>query len=73
MNTLDVCSTRVALAAGMVSAQANCRLDESVLRMQEHARRVCQSLDEVALAVVERRVRFGTPSLPGPDFGGRAA
>jgi hypothetical protein len=59
MATLDVCSFQVALAAGMVSAQANCRLEESVLRMQEHALRVQQTLDEIALAVVERRVRFG--------------
>jgi len=73
MNTLDVCTTRVALAAGMVSAQADCRLDESVRRMQQHARRLHQTLDETALAVVERRVRFETPATPGPDFGGHAA
>ena len=73
MTTLDVCSTRVALAAGMVSAQADCRLEESVVRMQQHARRVHQTLEETALAIVERRVRFGTPCPPGPDFGGRAA
>ena len=73
MNTLDVCSTRVVLAAGMVSAQANCRLDESVVRMQLHARRLHQTLDEIALAVVEHRVRFGSPAPPGPDSGGHAA
>jgi hypothetical protein len=45
--TLDVRSTCVPLAAGMVSAQANC------------------SLDEIALAVVERRLRF-RDSQPTP-------
>ena len=58
MATLDVRSTRLALAAGMVSAQANCGFDESLLRMQEHARRVHQTLDEIARAVVESRVTF---------------
>ena len=73
MTTLDVCSTRVALAAGMVSAQADCRLEESVVRMQQHARVVHRTLEEIALAVVERRVRFGTHGTFGPEFGGRAA
>ena len=59
MAMTDVRSNRVALAAGMVSAQAECTIDEALLRMQERASRRYQTLEEVAVDVVARRVRFG--------------
>ena len=59
MATMDVRSNRVALAAGMVSAQADCTIDEALLRMQEHASRRNQTLEEVAIQIVARVVCFG--------------
>jgi hypothetical protein len=57
-------SALVVWSAGMVAAQAVCDLDEAILRMQEHGVRTGRTLEEVATAVVERRIRFGpkTPS-----------
>ena len=48
----------VALASGMVSAQAACSLDEAFMLMRERAQVAGQSLYDIANAVVERRIRF---------------
>jgi len=51
-------TTLVAWSAGMVAAQANCTLDEAILRMQEHGVHTGRRLEEIAAAVVDRRIRF---------------
>jgi AmiR/NasT family two-component response regulator len=50
--------TRVAQAAGMVSVQAECTVDEAYELLRKHARASLQSLADVAADVVERRTRF---------------
>ncbi|MGO9874311.1 MAG: ANTAR domain-containing protein [Acidimicrobiia bacterium] len=45
-------------ASGMVSVQAGCTVDEALTKLQERARSTGQTIDEVAVAVVERRTRF---------------
>jgi hypothetical protein len=56
-------SALVAWSAEMVAAQAGCDLDEAILRMQEHGVRTRRTLEEVAAAVLERRIRFD-PKAP---------
>jgi AmiR/NasT family two-component response regulator len=60
-------NTTVAFAAGMVAAHAQCGLREAVALMRDQATQTGQSLDEIAAAVIERRVRFigddGPPRL----------
>ena len=54
---------RVAQAAGMVSVQADCSTDEAFVMMQRRALEDGWTLDAVAAAVVDRRIRFA----PGTD------
>jgi hypothetical protein len=58
MASIDLRNTRIALAAGMVAAQTDCTLDQAVIRMQAHARAMNETLEAVALAVAESRLRF---------------
>jgi AmiR/NasT family two-component response regulator len=48
----------VAQASGMVSVQANCSLDDAFVRIQERAQSTGKTAEEIAKAVVERRMRF---------------
>jgi ANTAR domain len=50
---------RVAQASGMVSAQAECSPDTALRLMKEHAEATDISLTDIAVAVLERRTRFG--------------
>jgi AmiR/NasT family two-component response regulator len=52
-------NTIVAWAAGTVVAQVNCTLDEAVALMEQRAVETQRSLDEIAVDVVERRIRSG--------------
>jgi len=45
-------------ASGMVSIQAGCTVEEALTKLQARARSTGQTVDEVAVAVVERRTRF---------------
>jgi AmiR/NasT family two-component response regulator len=58
MAKTDSRSNRIGRAVGIVSAQTNCTVDEALLYMQERARRASRTLEEIAIAVVDRRVRF---------------
>jgi len=42
----------------MVSVQANCTFDEAIELMQQHANTNQRTLDEIASAVLDRRIRF---------------
>jgi len=59
MPTWEDLSYCVAKAAGMVSVQADCTVDEALVLMQEHAQVRHQTLSEVAEDVLARRTRFG--------------
>ena len=59
MPTWERRSRTVLQAAGMVSVQADCSLDEAVVLMDERAQVIGQSREAIATAVVERLVRFG--------------
>ena len=55
-------SDRVYQAQGMVGLQAGCTVDEALAKMTEEAKASNMSLEAIATAVVERRMRFGPPS-----------
>jgi hypothetical protein len=46
-------------AAGMISVQADCTLAEAIVLLQNRALVSGQSVHEIALETVERRIRFG--------------
>jgi hypothetical protein len=58
MAKTDSRSYRIGQAVGIISAQTNCTVDEALLCMQEHAGRASQTLEELAIAVLDRRVRL---------------
>ena len=62
LTTLDIRTHRVAVASGMVSVQASCSCDQALVLMSDYAEVMKQTLDEVALDVVERRIEFGEGS-----------
>jgi AmiR/NasT family two-component response regulator len=55
-------SDRVAQASGMVSVQAECSLDEAFAMIEERARTIDLTAEEVADSVVDRRFRFSIRS-----------
>ena len=59
MPTPDEYGAKVHQASGMVSVQADCALEAALDLMVERAQVSGQSLDDVADAVLERRIRFG--------------
>ena len=55
---LAAADRRIAQASGMVSVQAECTVEEALVRIEECAQSMSQSVRQVADAVVERRLRF---------------
>jgi hypothetical protein len=53
-------NTIVAWAAGTVVAQVNCTLDQAFALMEQRATETSRTLDNIAVDVVERRIRFDT-------------
>lgn len=53
-------SDRVFQAQGMVSVQAGCTVDEALAQMTDRARESGVSLDAIASAIIERRIRFSS-------------
>lgn len=51
-------SAKVIQAAGMVSVQASCTVEEAIVLMEQRAHESHQTRAQVAEAVVARRVRF---------------
>jgi hypothetical protein len=51
-------SAKVIQAAGMVSVQAKCTVDEAVALMEERARATKQTRRQIADAVIARTLRF---------------
>jgi hypothetical protein len=51
-------SAKVMQAAGMVSVQANCTVDEAMTLMEERARATNQTRRQIAEAVIARTIRF---------------
>ena len=51
-------SDHVFQAQGMVSVQADCTVDEALTKMHERAQESEMSLEAVAAAIIERRIRF---------------
>jgi hypothetical protein len=52
-------TTIVYQACGMVSEQARCTIDEALGKMKERATVVGQTTEQIATAVVLRKIRFG--------------
>ena len=52
-------SDSVNAASGMVSVQASCTCAEAIVLMNERAADTDHSLEEIALAVLDRTTRFG--------------
>jgi len=53
-------SDRVFQAQGMVALQASCSVEEALAKMAAEATASHMTLEAIATAVVERRMRFGT-------------
>jgi AmiR/NasT family two-component response regulator len=51
--------TDIAHASGMVCAQADCSPDEALTLMEARAAATGRSLEDIADAVIERRIRLG--------------
>jgi hypothetical protein len=51
-------TSRVPEAQGMVTAQVDCTVDEALVLLNERAKATGLRLEEVAIAVVERRTQF---------------
>ena len=51
-------SDRVFQAQGMVSVQADCTVDEALAKMTDRAQESETSLEAIATAIIERRIRF---------------
>ena len=52
-------SNRVSQASGMVAVQADCTCDQAVVLMTERATVTHKTVDEIALGVLGREIRFG--------------
>jgi hypothetical protein len=63
---------RVIQAAGMVSVQADCSGEEAVALLQRRAEVFDREVEDLAEAVVDRRVRFGLYSQPTKTDGSDA-
>jgi hypothetical protein len=48
----------IAQAMGMISVQVHCSVDDALLLMQARAQSSGWDLEQVAIVVVERRIRF---------------
>ena len=46
-------------AAGMVSIQSDCELEQAYVLMSDRAAVAHRTLDDIALAVIDRSIRFG--------------
>ncbi len=57
-------SDRVYQAQGMVALQADCTVDQVLTKMTAEAKASDMTLEAIATAVVERRMRFGPPTAP---------
>jgi hypothetical protein len=62
LTTLDVHTHRVAVASGVVSVQAGCSCDDAMTLMFDYGEVMRQTLEEVALEVIEHRIHFGEGS-----------
>ena len=51
-------SDRVTQASGMVSAQASCTCAEAIVMMNARAVETHHTLDEIAVSVLDRTMRF---------------
>jgi hypothetical protein len=51
-------STAVALASGMISVQANCRVEEALVLLNQRALDECQTPEAIAKAVIAGALRF---------------
>jgi AmiR/NasT family two-component response regulator len=54
----DHLSVQVHQATGMVAAQAGCSVGEALVRLQRRAKTMGQTLDELALDVLDGHIRF---------------
>ena len=59
MATKEFHHPRVNQAAGMISVQASCSPDDALRILRERALVTGESVDDLAAATVERRIRFG--------------
>ena len=59
MATKEFHPPRVNQAAGMISVQAGCSTDDALRILAARALVTGETLDDLAAATVERRIRFG--------------
>jgi hypothetical protein len=60
MPTQEQRSPRVAQASRMVAVQAGCTVAEAVVLMETRAVSTHTTLEQIAIAVVDREIRFGS-------------
>ena len=60
-------SLAVYQAQGMVTVQAECTFPEALVKMAARAEAAGQTLEEIAHAVVERRIRFNGSAAQDRD------
>ena len=53
------CSVEIHQAAGMVSIQADCELEQAYVLMSDRAAVARVSIEEIAMAVLDKSIRFG--------------
>ena len=58
MTASELPASCVATASDIVSVQAGCTVDEALVKMDQRARMISQTLEEVAEQVVHGRTRF---------------
>jgi AmiR/NasT family two-component response regulator len=54
----EIPASYLATASSIVSAQAECTVDEALEKMRQHAQMIGQSIEAVAETVVHGRTRF---------------
>lgn len=55
----DNLSYRIHQATGMVAAQVDCDIDEALARLRIRGRATGQTLEQIALDVLDGEIRFG--------------
>ena len=58
-HTGRLATNKVLQASGMVAVQADCSVSHAVVRMVTRAQETNTTLEQIAVAVVDREIRFG--------------
>jgi hypothetical protein len=66
-------AAKVSRAAEIVAAEADCSMDSALLLLKRRANAMRTDLEDIAVAVVTRRVRFHADPRPVDDYGNSVA